>query len=110
MEEEIHPIYKDHGNVKFLIGKNRCLLLVLDNFLFKRANGAFPTTSWKCASVARGCFATLVTVNGLLKKSNIAKPHTHPAPIDEIKVIQTNMKIKSRVKQEFELTPRQIHA
>lgn len=106
MELEIHDIYKNHGSVKFLIGRNTVLLLVYENYMYKRINTRYPKTTWKCI----GCTANVFTNSGIFVKANQTSPHSHAPPIDEVALIETNMRIKKRVQNEFNLTPRQIHA
>lgn len=106
MTEDVHTIYKNHEHVKFLLGPSNLLLLNYESFLYKRINGKFPKTTWKCV---KGCPATVKTINGIFEKATPVTCHTHAIPIDEILVIETNMRIKHRVNSEFSLSPRQIH-
>lgn len=107
MGDEEHHIYKDHGNIRFLTGRRKQLLLVYDNFMYKRINGKYPKTTWKCT---RGCEASVITVDGVFKSTKKLDSHSHLSVDDEITVLQAEIRMKKRVQSEFNLTPRQIHA
>lgn len=103
---DVHHIYKDHECVKFLLGKRDGILLSYNSYLYKRINGKFPKTVWKCT---KGCNASVHTNNGLFDKAKFTESHSHPPQIDEIVKLQTMMAMKMRVKCEFNLSPREIH-
>ncbi len=108
MNQEVHEVYKNHEDVKFLTGDLKVLLLVYDNYVYKRINSRWPKQTWRCTHKT-GCSTTVTTKNAILEKTNPLPTHLHPHPIDEISLIETNMRIKQRVQSEINLTPRQIH-
>lgn len=107
MNNEVSSIYKNHGSVKFLVGKWKTLLLVHENFIYQRFNGHFPKTAWQCT--AKDCSTTVYTNDGKFEEENGISPHYHPPATDDIVLLEAEMKIKKRVKTEFNLSPRQIH-
>lgn len=108
MSAAVHPIYINHDNIKFLLGTRDSILLVHEFFIYKRINGNFPKTTWKCTTKA--CDTTVITLAGKFQHSNTTPSHEHAQPIDDIALLETKMRIKKRVETEFNLSPRQIHA
>lgn len=108
MTDEVDNVYKNQQSVKFLRGDWNALLLIHDNFIYQRFNGNFPGTTWRCKTTQ--CEVTVSTNAGIFVEGSLSSPHEHPSSTDDIVLLETKMRIKKRVKTEFNLSPRQIHS
>lgn len=108
MTDEVNQIYKNQQSVKFVQGKYKTLLLIHEQFMYQRFNGNFPKTTWRCRETL--CEVTVSTNGGIFVEGSLSSPHYHPPSTDDIVLLEAKMRIKRRVKTEFNLSPRQIHS